>query len=223
MSKYRLLLAYGSVIALLFIFHGRARAQSSFHKGALLISLSEGRTHTHYATHNTAIANDGGNHTNTDGDRDPLTIEYGLSKNWGIGLNMGTDIIKVNPVDFYNFSTNKSYVNAFMSEFTIDGTYHFFNTRHTDVSAFLSLGAASVTLKGNDGDFAYQYNAGGGIIRFGSKAKYYFKRRFGVMAMISTCSANCSPKGIKGNTVGNDYSTSINGWALESGPCFRFF
>ncbi len=221
MSRYRLLLAYASVIALLFIFHGKARAQS-FHKGALLISLSEGTTHTHYTTHNTAVAQDGHHSTNTDGDRDPLTVEFGLTDRWGIGINMGTDIIKVNSKDFYGFATTKGKVNAFMSEVTLDGNYHIFNTKHTDLSAFLSVGLAGVTIKGNDGDFAYQYNAPGAIVRVGSKVKYYFRKRFGVMAMVSTYAAGCSPEMVKDNTVGNNYATSIKGWALEFGPCFRF-
>ncbi len=228
MSKIRIFILYAIVIGLVFVFHGRARAQS-FHKGALMISLSEGTTHTIYNTHSTVITNDGGHPTHINGDRDPLTVEFGLTNHIGLGLNMGTDIIKVNPETFYGFKTAKGTVNAFMSEFTIDANYHFFNTKHTDLSAFISLGASSVTIKGNDGvngndgNFSYQYNAGGGIARVGAKVKYYFRNRFGVMAMLSTYAANCSPKGIKGNTAGNEYATSIKGWALEFGPCFRFF
>jgi hypothetical protein len=130
MRKSRFLIVLVLEIVILIAFHGLSRAQS-FHKGALMISLSEGSTHTVYTTNN-MVTNDGGKTDHINGDRDPLTVEYGLSNHFGIGLNMGTDIIKVNPETFYGFKVSKNYVNAYMSEITVDGYYHFFNTRHTD-------------------------------------------------------------------------------------------
>lgn len=239
MSKDRFIIIYVIVISLVFAFHGKARAQS-YHQGGLMISLSEGGTHTHFGTHSTITTNDGGQTTQANGDRDPLTIEYGFTKHWGFGLNMGTDIIKVNPATFYGFETSKGMVAALMSEVTLDAYYHAFCTKHLDLSAFASWGVANVTIKGDDrvetGDMyvpvgattnvignKYQYIANGRIIRVGTKAKYYFRKRFGVMAMFSTFATQCTTEGVKNNTVGNDRATSIHGWALEFGPCFRFF
>ncbi|MBC7552852.1 MAG: hypothetical protein H7257_02615 [Taibaiella sp.] len=216
---------------------GSVRAQS-FHKGAVLVSLSEGTTHSIYSTHKGNCRNDGRSSVHVQGDRDPLSIEYGLSSHWGIGINLGTDIFKVVP-GFYQFSVPGSVVKAYMAEATFDVNYHFFNTKHTDLSAFFSIGCSSVILKGDDRDYGdmylpvniteskenrhYSYNAGGGIMRMGAKGKYYFRRRFGVMGIISLYAAGTSPNGVKDNNVGINTTTAIRGWAIEFGPCFRFF
>ena len=197
-----------------------ATAQA-FRKGSLLISASEGTTWSKYTTGTTNTTNDVLHHENINGDRDPLTLEYGITDHLGIGINMGGDVFRVDPSKFYNFQASTHNVKVFMSEFTFDGNYHFYVTKKLDLCAFTSLGFSSVTFKGNDGDHSYNYEAGGGIIRVGAKAKYYFFRRFGVMGMLSAFSANCSSKGVKGNTVGEGYNTSIKGAALEFGLCYR--
>ena len=199
-----------------------ASAQS-FKKGVLLVSLSEGRTHANFSTKNTSVPDGAVNYIKTDGDRDPITIEYGLTKHWGLGINIGTDILKVDPKTFYGFQTGSGQVKVFMSEVTLDASFHLLVTKHTDLCGFISVGPSTFTVKGNDGDYAYKYTATGGIVRVGSKFKYYPCKRFGLMAMISTYSTSCSTKGIKDNTVGSGYTTGINGWALEFGPCIRFF
>ncbi len=210
-----------ALLALLFAHTGYGQA---FRKGSLFISISEGATHANYSTQG-----DGGGITkdHINGDRDPLTIEYGLSKKWGVGVNLGTDIFKVNTESFYGFQTTTGIATAYMSEFTLDGHYHYYVTKHSDLSAFASVGFSSVYFEGRDrkGDNAspdYKYNAGGGIIRIGARGKYYFKSRFGVIGMVSLFSASCKPKDIGENAAGQTYRTKIKGSAIEFGLCYRF-
>jgi hypothetical protein len=206
------------VLAGVILFH-IANGQA-FRKGSLLVSISEGGTYTNYATNN---GNDVVKQGNINGDRDPITVEYGLSKHWGVGLNIGGDVLNVNPSSYYSFETPRNKVKVITSEVTADAHYHYFVTKHTDLSAFVSLGLAGVTIKGNDGDSHYQYNASGGIVRVGTEARYYVCKRFGFLAMVSVYSSNCSTKDIKDNTVGNGISTTIKGFAWELGLCYRFF
>jgi len=198
---------------------GTAAHAQSFHKGSFLISLSEGGSFAHYST--SGIASDGSTATNMHGDRDPLTIEYGLSNRWGIGLNMGKDVYRPS-ASMYGLKTTDGRVQALVSEVTIDGNYHYLTTRHTDLSAFVSFGPSSVSFKTQGGDPTYNYVAGGFIVRAGSRAKFYIGRRIGIMAMVSTYSTSCSTKGQKGNTLPGISTTSLSGYAFEFGPCLRF-
>ena len=193
----------------------------SFRKGSFLISISEGSTFASYTTSGSAQNIDVINRGNIAGDRDPLTIEYGLTKKWGIGLNMGGDLYNIDPSKFYNFSTPTNKVKAIMSELTIDANYHFFVTRHTDLAACLSFGGSSVSFKGNNGDFHYQYNSGGNIVRIGTKARYYFRKRFGVHGMLTAFTTKNATNNVKGNTVANNYTTGLSGYAIEFGLCYR--
>src|SRR4051812_25446853 len=81
------------------VYYSNRDGLTSFRKGSLLISASEGGTYTRYSTNNTHTAANGGNaitainpnggngntnnasdvkqQGNENGDRDPLTIEYG--------------------------------------------------------------------------------------------------------------------------------------------------
>jgi hypothetical protein len=159
-----------------------------------------------------------------DGIRDPLFIEFGLSNRWGIGLSTGNDIFKVDPSKYYGFQlTDNQTVTAKTSEFTFDVNYHLYSGRKTDLSIYSSLGSFGVAFSGKDGDYNYKYNAKGGIIRFGTKLRYYFYKRLGVMGMASYYSGTASPLEVKGNSVANNVSTTIQGYALEFGLCFRFF
>ena len=193
----------------------------SFRKGSFLISISEGSTYAAYTTTGSAQNSDVMNTGHIAGDRDPITVEYGITKKWGIGLNMGGDIYNIDPSRFYNFSTTTNKVKVITSELTLDANYHFFVTRHTDIAACLSFGGSSVSFKGNDGDFHYQYNSGGNIVRIGTKARYYFRKRFGVHAMLSAFTTKNATNGIKGNTVANNYTTGLSGYAIEFGLCYR--
>jgi hypothetical protein len=191
----------------------------SFKKGSLVISISEGATNGRFTTKDVNsghIVRDG----NVGGDRDPLTIEYGITNKWGVGVNMGADIHHISPA-FYNLKVSTAKIDAITSELTVDANYHFFVTERTDLSAFGSIGVSSVFFKGTNGDKAYEYNAGGSIIRFGAKAKYYAFRRFGFLGMMSAYSSSCSPNQKKTSTESQAISTKIIGTALEFGLCYR--
>ena len=217
MSKQCIIIA--GALVLFTIFSCMNASGQAFKKGSLLISMSEGYTNANYATTNTV--NDGVAKKNIDGDRDPLTVEYGLSKHWGVGLNLGGDILHINPSSFYGFSIPGNRAKVITSEITADVHYHFFVTKRVDLSALTSLGLSGVSITGNNGDGAYQYNAGGAIARVGGEARYYACKRFGFLGMLSAYSASYSTKGAKGNAVGNNYSTTISGYAVEFGICFR--
>ncbi len=214
--KQSLLLTASLLLAA--VSHQRAAAQA-FTRGSLLVSISEGSTHAHYTTEHTDDGTKTDQHIN--GDRDPLTIEYGLSRHWGIGLNMGGDVLHVNPSKFYNINDASTRTQVITSEFTIDANYHYFVTKRTDISAFGSAGLGGVRFKGRAGDAAYQYDAGGGILRIGTKVKYYIFKRVGVMAMLSAYTGAYSPEGDKENTIASRYHTNISGYAIEFGICGR--
>ncbi len=196
--------------------------QKAFRKGSLLMSISEGGTFSRYTTRNTNAESDVLHNERIDGERDPLTVEYGLTDHWGIGMNLGTDNLYVDPAKFYGYDMGGNKVKAMMNEVTIDGNYHYYVRRKLDLSAFGSVGLASVTFNGKHGDMNYKYDAGGMMLRAGTRAKYYLRKRFGVMAMLSAFQADCSTKNVKGNTAGQGYDTKITGAALEFGLCFRF-
>ena len=194
----------------------------AFHKGSFIIGLSEGSTFSDYGTSDVSTPHPTTVHEHIHGVRDPLTLEYGISKHWGIGVNMGNDIFMVNPGTFYGSDVLNTSTKAATSEFTLDASYHFYVTRKADLSLVGSFGSSSVTLKGNSGgDAPYQYIANGGIVRLGLHAKYYFWKRLGVQAMWSLYSQNTSTKDVKGNTFGSNYTTSIKGRAFECGFVFR--
>ena len=195
----------------------------SYKEGTLLISISEGSAHTHYTTGSVAAngANDVINKGNVDGDRDPLTLEYGISSHWGLGINLGTDILRLDPAKYYGFSVPSGKVNALMSEYTIDGHYHFFVTKHTDISAVASVGLSSVTFKGNEGDRSFSYSVPGGLIRVGAQARYYFLKRLGAMAMLTTYKSGYGQGSVNSDASGQQYRTRITGRALEFGLCYR--
>ncbi len=202
--------------------YSQQQAAPSFHKGSFRINLTEGSAHSTYTT-NDISSHEVINSMRFIGDRDPLQLEYGLTGRWGIGLTTGNDIFNnINPTGFYGFQTSTGQVKAKTSELTVDGSYHFFITPVSDFSVVGSVGPASVLIQGGTGDMVYQYNAGGGIIRLGLHARCFILRYIGVVAMVSVYSENMSPEGVKGNTAGTNYSTSISGVDIEGGLCFRF-
>ncbi len=228
----RKLFLFSTIVFSLAIFNNVGLFAQSFNKGSLLISISEGSSHGSLNTHDATIANDGGNHGNVGGDRDPISIEYGLSKHWGIGINSGADIYKINPFNFYASTTadikmqtlntiREPIMKVITTELTADAYYHYFVTKHTDLSLFTSIGPASISVKGTYLDQPYQYTASGAIVRAGAKAKYYITKRFGFMAMLSTFRAGYLSKNVKDNSMGKNTSTSLYGNALEFGLCYR--
>ena len=200
----------------------------SFHKGSLLIGVSEGNTISVFTTKNnlpnsetTSLVKRG----EINGCRDPLFIEYGISNHWGLGLSSGTDIYTLNPNDYYGFQlTDNQPIKVTTNDVTFCGSYHFFSNKRLDLSVFTDVGVFSVNFKGQDGDAnPYQYQANGNIIRAGSRVRYYFFRHFGAFGMLSSYAAHTSPKDIKDNTVAQTYSTNVSGCAVEIGLCYRFF
>jgi hypothetical protein len=209
-------------VMLIFVcFYNSLNAQS-FKKGTLLVSVSEGSTLANYKTKE--HINSTPQLINSDviiGVRDPLIIEYGVSNKWSIGLSSGNDIFNINPSKYYGFSTSNNIVKTTTSELTFDVNYHVFVNKRLDLSVFASGGIFNIKIAGNDNDFFYKHEASGLIARYGTKARYYFYKRFGVVGMISSYLANASSENIKGNTEAKMYSTHINGLAIEAGLCFK--
>ena len=193
----------------------------AFSKGAFIISLSEGSTQAHYTTTRTDGYHTKENQGNIDGDRDPLTLEYGLSKQWGIGVNLGGDILRVDSKKFYDLTTAKKQVNVITSEATVDVHYHYLVSERTDLSVFGSVGVAGVILKGREEDRDYQYMSSGSLLRLGTQARQYLTNRFGVHGMLSIYAANCANADTKHNTIATNTTTNIKGYAIEFGICYR--
>jgi hypothetical protein len=220
------------IFSVLLIFGSNCINAQSFKKGKFLISISEGTTRANFSTR--MLGKDGKEKTyseNMDGIRDPLIIEYGITDKIGLGLSCGNDIFKVDPSVFYGFSLpSQKKVEAYTSEFNFEFNYHMLSNKRFDISSFATMGTFSVAIKGKESfkpsaeesglnEFSYDYKAKGSIIRTGVRAKYYFYKRLGVLAMASVYSGSCSPEDVKTNTVGNGYSTQISGYALEFGFC----
>jgi len=192
----------------------------SFSKGSLIVSLSEGTTYTHYVvtdnTTNPGVAKD----YDLNGDRDPLIVEYGISKKWGIGILMGGDVFHINPSSYYSVNSNDKKVIA--SELTVEANYHFYNTKKWDFAACLGVGVAGVDFNGILGDgTSTKYSAGGQIIRLSGKARYYLLKRLGIMGILSTYSESCSPCPETNNNFDKHTKTNITGVAYEFGLCYR--
>ena len=211
-------------IVICFIALGNLSAQS-FKKGTFLVGLSEGSTTANYTTRDFNKSNIQTIYkSEVDGERDPLCIEFGLTNKWGIGLSSGTDIFKVNPSRYYGFRLpNNEPIKVSTSELTVDINYHYFINKKLDLSAYSSVGLFSLAYKGQISDVSYNHQSSGAIVRVGTKARYYFCKRIGVMGILSTYSGTASAKGNKENTVGKNTATTITGRALEFGLCFRFF
>src|ERR1035437_3306807 len=155
----------------------------AFKKGSLLVGLTEGSTSSVYSVgeNNNPVRNEP-----IHGVRDPLSLEYGITNHWGIGISMGTDIFNINPNSFYGTDgLPVTGVKSTTSELTLDASYHFYVSKRNDLSLTASVGSSSVSIKGNNGDSKYQYTANGGIMRFGIHARHYFCKRIGVIGMLT--------------------------------------
>jgi len=207
-------------ITLIAVFAMSAKGQA-FRKGSFDINLSEGSSYSTYTT-NDVISGNKISSEHFTGCRDPLSIEYGISARWGIGLSSGLDLYTINPSSFYSCATSIHQVKSTSTDFTIDASYHIFITAKTDISLVGSFGGSSVSFKGTQSDYSYQYTANGGVLRLGVHARYYVLHHLGLLAMLSTFSTTNSPVGVKGNSGGPMYSTTIKGTSLEFGLCYRF-
>jgi hypothetical protein len=220
----------------LFLTASLVTAQNSFHRGVINISISEGTTSAQYGTGTgKGMKYDAQTTSSLDGIRDPLMIEYGLTNHLGIGLSFGNDIFKVDPSKYYGFALpSNGKVTAFTSETNLDFNYHIFSNTRLDMSSFTSVGRFSVAFSGTEkymannealtmNEFSYNYMAKGTIWRTGTRFKYYFMPRVGLMGMLSAYTAKASPKNVDGNTVGMNTSTKISGFATEFGLCLKLF
>lgn len=207
------------IIAFFLIVSGNAPAQS-FHKGSLLVSLSEGTTYTNYETRDNSTSPGMLRDYHLNGDRDPLIVEYGLSKKWGIGILMGGDVFHINPSAYYQvYSTDRKVIT---SELTLEGNYHFYTNRKWDLAGCLGVGFAGVSFNATNGDGTnVKYNAGGNIIRLSGKARYYVLKRLGILGIVSTYASSCSPDPTKNNSIDKQTQTNITGIAYEFGICYR--
>ena len=211
-----------SIVTIILLFSFQNTDAQCFRKGSLLISVTEGSTFANYKTSDISESKPKVvNEAFMMGERDPLVLEYAVSYRWGIGFSSGADIFKVNSNSFYGFSSGDQPLKITTSEFTFDVNYHVFVNKKLDLSIFTSAGAFSIAFKGNNSDMSYNHSSTGTIIRYGTRARYYFYKRLGAIGMISSYAANSSPKNVKGNTEAKNYSTSINGMAIEMGLCFR--
>ena len=212
----------------------------SFKKGVILVSLTEGTTYTNYTTQDVSgYGINDGYHTKTGGIRDPLTVEYGLTKRIGLGISLGGDIYDVNANNYSSQTTsisnnstatidaniqntiNTNKLKAMSSEITFEFNYHYFITKHLDLAFYMAAGPSGVMLK-SDANPDLKYSAGGGIARIGSKARYYFCKRIGAVWMLSAFNGNYTPDNCK-NNFGNNVATNLKGIASEVGLTFRFF
>ena len=196
-----------------------ANAQS-FNKGSLVVSISEGTTYTHYQiadnTANTGFTKD----FNINGDRDPIIIEYGISKKWGVGILLGGDVFHFNPSSYYNVKSTDNKV--ITSELTVEGNYHFLNTKKWDLAACVGIGVAGVSFNGSMSDATNaRYSAGGPILRLSEKTRFYLTKRFGLLGILSTYTESCSPCSTSNNNLALHTKTSIAGFAYEFGLCYR--
>ncbi|MES2762150.1 MAG: hypothetical protein V4677_08085 [Bacteroidota bacterium] len=208
-------------IALLTTFQFSANAQA-YRKGSLMISISEGHTLANYATNDIST---GKEQRVSDevliGVRDPLVIEYGISKRWSVALSSGNDIFEVNSTKAYGFSSNENKVKVSTSELNAECAYHAFVNKRLDLSVFVATGIFSIKMQGGESDYTYNHTSKGTIVRYGTRVHYYFWKRLGAVGMVSNYLANCSPKDVKENNIAKNYSTSINGIAIEGGLCYR--
>jgi hypothetical protein len=197
-----------------------ASAQA-FRKGAFILNVSEGWTSGTLQTispgetpKTIAIGHEGGT-------RDPFCLEYGISRHWGIGLSSGTDFYYIDPIKYYGFGASLNNAKVYTTDFTLDFGYHFMVTAKTDFSVVASFGGSSASMKGTDGDISYQYTAHGNVSRLALHARLYFGNHFGFLAMASIFAMSNSTKDVTNNTVGNGYTTTVCGTALEFGLCYR--
>lgn len=200
----------------------------SFHRGSLLIGISEGSTKSRFTTKNYATNSDNPvlvKHGDENGTRDPFFIEYGITNHWGLGISSGNDIFSVNANDYYGFklSSNEP-LKVKTNDFAFSTSYHVFCNRRLDLSVFTDLGFYDVQFSGQDQDSnPFQYKATGNIIRVGSRVRYYFFRHLGAFGMISSFAGHASPKNVSDNTIASTYITNVSGCSIEAGFCYRFF
>lgn len=205
----------------------------AFYKGCLVTSITGGPSRVLFTTFDNE-----GKKVNSDmanGVIDPLIMEYGLSDKLGIGFSKGGENYNIDANRFYNADVDAEYNTIWTRTkyFTADLSYHPYTTKRFDISLFGSLGYFKVIGECYSVDDSIYnsptifYKGKGAIIRGGVRSRYYFSKRFGVMAMLYSFTGFAKEKTRRSapsdavNTAG--YSSLLTGGGLEFGICFRIF
>ncbi len=206
----------------------------AFYKGCLVTSITGGPGKALFTTFN-----NNGDMVHSDmavAQIDPLIMEYGLTDKIGIGLSRGGENYNIDANKFFNVGVAEGDQTMWTSTkyLTADLSYHPFTTKRIDVSLVASAGFFKVT--GDCYKFSewscssqplYSYRGKGAVARAGIRARYYFTKRFGLMALAygfsGIAKAKYQPNAITDQKNNTGYYTSISGGGLEFGLCFRIF
>lgn len=206
----------------------------AFYKKCLVTSITGGPSRALFTTY----TNDGEKvHSDmASGEIDPLIMEYGLTDKIGVGFSRGGENYNIDANKFYNadLPDYSSIMWTSTKYLTADLSYHPFTTKRLDVSLFASTGIFKVTgdiykLGGWDctSDPIYSYSGRGAVVRAGVRSRFYFTKRFGLMAMAygfnGIVKAKYLPGSVSDQKNNSGYTTNVGGGGLEFGLCFRVF
>lgn len=203
----------------------------AFYKKCLVTSITGGPSRALFTTY----TNDGEKvHSDmANGQIDPLIMEYGLTDKIGIGFSRGGENYSIDADKFYRADLPEYSSTMWTSTkyLTADISYHPYCTKRLDVSLFGSTGIFKVTgdvyKMGEWCDPLYNYTGRGAIVRAGVRSRFYFTKRFGVMAMAYGFNGIVKAKHIAGSVSdqknNSGYTTNVAGGGLEFGICFRIF
>ncbi|MDZ4664203.1 MAG: hypothetical protein SGJ15_04945 [Bacteroidota bacterium] len=226
-----------SLFALLFtVFLGSAQDQSpkAFYKGCLVTSITGGPSRALFTTYSNE-----GKKVHSDiapGIIDPLIMEYGLTDKIGIGFSKGGENYNINANKFYNAGVAHGSEMMWTSTkyLTADISYHPYKTKRLDVSVFTSLGYFKVIgecYSNNEWTCnpsnLFSYKGRGVVVRSGVRSRFYFTKRFGLMAMAygsnGLVKAKIKPSSVSDQKNNSGYYTNVICGGLEFGLCFRIF
>lgn len=167
---------------------------------------------------------------------DPLIMEYGLTDKIGVGFSKGGENYNIDANKFYNadISDGNQLMWTRTKYITADLSYHPYTSKRIDVSLVASAGYFNVTgdcYEYNEWSYnstpLFSYNGNGLVARGGLRGRYYFSKRFGLMALAygfsGIAKAKYQPSSISDQKNNSGYYTLINGCGLEFGLCFRIF
>lgn len=232
MIKYKNL-TMSFALLLMVIWANAQEGPKSFHKYCVVTSLTGGPGKAIYTTRDhkgEKISSDV-----LDSNIDPVITEYGLTDKIGIGITRGGDNFNVDANKFYkqNLLADANTMAVSTKYVTFDVSYHYFITKRLDFSVFTSAGYYKLAGYANspyasDVDCLqplYTYEARGGIIRAGARARWYFTKRFGLMAMLygykGIVKEPYRKNQISDGKGGGGITTTLIGGGSELGICFR--
>ncbi len=206
----------------------------AFHKYCVITSVTGGPSKVLYETK----ASDGTPiHSEVlDANIDPTITEYGLTDKIGLGITRGSDNLSVNTNKFYRQNISEELNEHMMAistkYYTFDVSYHYFTTKRFDFSVFGSAGYFKVMGATYGQNYQldcpqalYSYHGRGGVIRTGARARWYFSKRWGLMAMIYGYKGFIKepnrPNPISDAKSSGSISTSLTGIGSEFGICLR--